>query len=317
MDKLLKSMDLDPKEYNLLYDTLLHIDNNANYDSFIKNFSEIEEKTIENAMKKLAKIIDKYNFNGILKILEKKFIHTDSYSEKQKSMKGGLGDDDPTRRPTPGPGQPTHWPTRRPTLSAREIRRDRDIIIFIITFSTVIGCCIVLYLIFKLILILRSRGIIGRNVRRSRTSIIRRTVRRTRNSIGRTVTRSRINLERSYQRIIAFYRRFRSNLTVNQLPQYNNDNNTPSVSPPTTPPTSVNHELRIAQYFNNIREPVNIHDILHSDTVPASENTIDVLKYAFENNVITIPDNVSDISTLSEYSNFGGIYRKTRKTNKN
>jgi hypothetical protein len=220
-------------------------------------------------------------------------------------MKGGLGDDDPTRRPTPGPGQPTHWPTRRPTLSAREIRRDRDIIIFIITFGTVIGCCVVLYLIFKLILILRSRGIIGRTVRRSR------------NSIGRTVRRSRINLERSYQRIIDFYRRFRSNLTGNQLPQYNNDNNTPSVSPPTTPPTSLNDERRIAQYFNNIREPVDIDDILHGDTVPASQDTIDELKNAFENNVITIiPDDGSNISTLSNYSNFGGIYRKTRKTRK-
>jgi len=306
MDKLLKSMDLDPKEYKLLNDILLHIDQNEKYDSFIMKFSKIEEKTIETTMEKIAKIIDKYNFNGILKILEKKFIHTDSYSEKQKSMKGGLGDDDPTRRPTPRPGQPTFNPTRRPTLSAREIRRDRDIIIFIITFGSVIGCCVVLYLIFKLILILRSRGIIGRTVRRSRNSII-----------GRTVRRSRINLERSYQRIIDFYRRFRSNLTGNQLPQYNNDNNTPSVSPPTTPPTSLNDERRIAQYFNNIREPVDIDDILHGDTVPASQDTIDELKNAFENNVITIiPDDGSNISTLSNYSNFGGIYRKTRKTRK-
>ena len=213
MDKLLKSMDLDKKEYKLLDDILLHIDNNAKYDSFIKKFSKIEEKTIETTMKKLAKIIDKYNFNGILKILEENFIRTDSY-EKQKSIKGGFLGDDPTRRPTPYPGQPTLDPTRRPTLSQEEIERDRNITIFLITFGVTVGSVIVLYLILKLILIVRSSGIIGRSIESARRSIGS-----TRRSIGRSIESARRSIGNiiSYQRIIIFYNRLRTVRYRNQI----------------------------------------------------------------------------------------------------
>ena len=217
MDKLLKSMDLDKKEYKLLDDILLHIDNNAKYDSFIKKFSKIEEKTIETTMKKLAKIIDKYNFNGILKILEENFIRTDSY-EKQKSIKGGFldDDDDDTWRPTPNPGKPTLDPTRRPTLSQEEIERERNITIFLITFGVIVGSVIVLDLILRLILIVRSSGIIG-STRRS----IGRNIESARRSIGRNIESARRNIENiiSYQRIIIFYNRLRTVRYRNQIAQ--------------------------------------------------------------------------------------------------
>lgn len=76
MDILISSTDLDNKEINFLREILKVINNNKNknYESFSKNFSNIDENTIKNIMEKLYNIIKKYNFDGILQVLENNFL---------------------------------------------------------------------------------------------------------------------------------------------------------------------------------------------------------------------------------------------------